>query len=450
MRAKRLLLAALLAAVVAGGVFVYFRWRQPVALPDVDLTDVDPDVRSLVESARVRVQKEPASSEAWGHLGQVLLGNGFEDAALPALERAGQLDPNQPRWPYLRGRRLWLSDRDRGRELLERAARLAERSDPENVACKLLLVEVLAREGDHQRAMTLCREVLEQEPDNGLAHFFLGTGYLQLDDPKKSLAHLLRAADSPHARRRACTQLATVSLHLGDGAAAERFTRRAGELPPDEPAPDPYAAEFQALAAARQAKFVEAERLEGQGRLRESARLLRELSQTSPDLRSGVALGIALVKLGDNAGAEKVLSEALTKGASSPTGYYALALAQYSQAESLREQDKTKAAAEKYRQVEQSALATLADKPDHGPAHLFVGQARRRLGRFDEAIDSLRKAIACRPELVGHHLALGEALAEAGQLDEARKALRQAITLAHPADPEGRQARAALAELDRR
>src|SRR4051794_15041844 len=109
MRAKRLFLAALLAAVVAGGVFAYLRWRQPVGLPELDLTDADPAVRGLIESARARVEKEPSSAKAWGHLGQVLLGNGFDDAAMPVLERAGQLDPAQPRWPYLRGRRLWLT-----------------------------------------------------------------------------------------------------------------------------------------------------------------------------------------------------------------------------------------------------------------------------------------------------------------------------------------------------
>jgi cytochrome c-type biogenesis protein CcmH/NrfG len=132
MRAKRLFIAALLAAVVGGGVlFSFFRWRQPAGPPELDLTDAEPGVRSLIESARASVEKNPSSVDAWGHLGQALLANGFDDAAMLTLQRAGELDPAQPRWPYLRGRHLLATDRDKGRELLERAVRLAERADPD-------------------------------------------------------------------------------------------------------------------------------------------------------------------------------------------------------------------------------------------------------------------------------------------------------------------------------
>src|SRR5206468_1670078 len=107
------------------------------------------------------------------------------------------LDPGEPRWPYLRARRLMTADRAGGRELLEHAVRLAERADPHNVSCKLLLVEALIEQGDHDRAMSLAREVLEKDPDNPRAHFHVGVIHLQRDEPKESLAHLLRAAESP-------------------------------------------------------------------------------------------------------------------------------------------------------------------------------------------------------------------------------------------------------------
>src|SRR5262249_14632190 len=153
------------------------------------------------------------------------------------------------------------------------------------------------------------------QPDNPRAHLDLGTVYLQLDEPKKAsadaespyakkaLAHLLRAAESPYCRKRACGHLASTYLRLGDRSASEQFSRQARQLPNDLPPIDPYVAEYLSLTAGRQARFREAERLEAEKRLEDSARLLQQLADVHQDAHSGVALGIALVKLGDNAGA---------------------------------------------------------------------------------------------------------------------------------------------------
>src|SRR5205085_2597446 len=145
---------------------------------------------------------------------------------MPVLARAAKLDPAEPRWPYLQARRLLLTDRQAGLEVLETAVRLAARADPNNVACQLLLAEAVSERGDHERAMSLADEVIAKEPDNPRAHFYLGVSRLQRDELPESLAHLLRASESPHCRKRACAQLAAVSLRLGDRPAAEQFSRR--------------------------------------------------------------------------------------------------------------------------------------------------------------------------------------------------------------------------------
>src|SRR5262249_11912873 len=324
-------------AVTAVGAVLLVRWRRPDPVPQFDLAGAEPAVQSVIESARERVVKEPASGRAWGRLGQALLANGYDDDAMPVFEQAARLDPTEPRWPYLRARRLIMTDRDKGLELLEHAVQLAQQADPDNVACKLLLAEALSERGEHERAAALAREVLAKEPDNPRAPFYLATSYLQRDDPDNSLPHFLRAAESPMSRKRACGQLAAVSLRRGDRAAADRFARQARELPRDLPPVDPYVAEYQDLTAGRQAKFLEAERLEAQQRMRESARILQQLAESSPDARSEQALGVALVKMGDNAGAEQVLREAVRKEPDSAAAHYALAVAQFNQAERLRD-----------------------------------------------------------------------------------------------------------------
>jgi tetratricopeptide (TPR) repeat protein len=431
--------AALLLGVVAlGGFLLHRHLNRPAAqpVPAIDLTGAEEAVRELIESSRERVVKEPNSAHAWGMLAEALLANGYDDEAMPVLERAAELAPGEPRWPYLRARRLLTIDRTKGSELLEHAVALAARADPRNVSCKLLLAEALCEQGDYPRVVALAREVLAVEPDNGRAHFYLGCCDLQNEDLRASLDHLLRAAESPHDRKRASRQLASVALRLGDEVASQRFTRQAKELPDDVPAPDPYAAAYKALTVGRQERLKEADRLEAQRRYADSVRVLREVASVSQDTHSGVVLGVALIKLGDNEGAEKVLLAALEKeGVDSPGGYYALAVAQTNLA--------------KHAAAERSALRAVAGKPDHANAHWFLGKARLAQSRRDEAIADFRRAVACRPELAGPHLSLGEALAAAGQREEARQELQLAVDLAASYDPSGERAREALERLDR-
>jgi cytochrome c-type biogenesis protein CcmH/NrfG len=448
MRARRIVIAVAVLAVGCAAVAFFLRGRRHDPVPEFDLSGAEPAVRSTIETARERVVKDPSSGRAWGRLGQALLANGYDEEAMSVFEQAARLDPEEPRWPYLRARRLLLVDRARGTALLEHAVRLAERADPDNRACKLLLCEALVACGDHERAEALAREVLAKEPDNPRAHFYLGACHLNRDEPKESLPHFLRAAESPYTRKRACEQLAAVSLRLDDAAAAEQYARKARELPADLAPIDPYASEYQDLAAGRLAKFREAERLEAEQRLRDSARILQDLAESTPDAHSEQALGIALIKLGDNAAGEKILRQAVAKDPECSAAYYALAVAQFNQAEQLSRRD-SRAAAIKYDEAEQSALRAVASKPDHANAYLFLGRARLGLGRRDDAVAAFRRAIACRPELAGPHLSLGEALAKAGDKEQARRELQLAIDLAAPYDPAGPRARELLEELQK-
>jgi tetratricopeptide (TPR) repeat protein len=449
MRSKWALIVAGLAVLVVGGALVYHYWPRPDPLPELDLSGAEPAVRSRIELVQARVAKRPTAAEEWGYLGQVLLAHGYDAEAMAALERASRFNPAEPRWPYLRARRLLLVDRVQGRELLEQAVRLAESANPSNVSCKLLLIDALTEQGEYEQAMTLANEVLAKESDNAPAHFFLGVGHLQRDAPEKALQHLLRAAENPLIRKRTCAQLAAVSLRLGDTVASEQFARKARELPADPPAVDPYVAEYEALASGRQADFLKAERLEAEQRAGESVRILQDLAESGPDVRSCVAFGIALVKLGNDAGAEKVLLAAVALDPDCPAAQYALGVAQFNQAEALRKRGDREAAAAKYRDCEQSTRRALVEKPDHAPAHLYLGRACQRLGQRDEAIAAFRRAIACRPEMAGPHFSLGEVLVETGQPDKARRELELAVSLAAPFDPAGKQARQLLERLDK-
>src|SRR5947207_1883591 len=116
MHSKRALIIAGLAAAVLGGALLFWLWPRPEPLLNLDLSGAEADVREAIDQARAAVAKRPRSAAEWGRLGQVLLAHGYDNEAMAVLERAGRLDPAEPRWPYLRARRLLTIDRARGRE----------------------------------------------------------------------------------------------------------------------------------------------------------------------------------------------------------------------------------------------------------------------------------------------------------------------------------------------
>src|SRR5215207_4362078 len=115
------LAAAGVVLIVSAAAAWYFWPRADVGPPTVDLAGADPDVARAVEEARAAVKEAPQSAEAWGRLGMVLRAHNFGDEANVCFERAEHLDAADPRWPYLRGVTVALTDRDAAIPLLERA-----------------------------------------------------------------------------------------------------------------------------------------------------------------------------------------------------------------------------------------------------------------------------------------------------------------------------------------
>ncbi len=428
------------AALCAVGVG-WFAWRRPGPAPEppaIDLQSADPKVAAAVEAARARVKEAPHSGDAWGRLGRVLFANGYNNEAERCFAHAGRLQPNEPRWPYLRAYLLLSHNRDAALTELRRAVELCEQFDKTNTTPRLLLAEVYLERDEHDKVAVECQRVLAQEPDNPRAHFALGASALARDDLKASLSHLSRAATSPFVRQRACNQLAAVSRRLGDEAAAEEFSRKAREGPPDAGWKDPYAQEANRLGVGRQDQLLRAERLEAEGRLNESARALSALLDDFPDARSHLALGVALAKVGDFQGAERSLRTALRDAPNSAGGHYALCVALFGQGEALQRAGQSASARAKYEGTIASARRALELKPDHAMAYLFRGRAQERLGQRPLAIEAYRQASRCRPDLIDPYLRLAEALVEAGERAEALKQLRLAAELAPANDPRPR------------
>jgi Flp pilus assembly protein TadD len=69
----------------------------------------------------------------------------------------------------------------------------------------------------------------------------------------------------------------------------------------------------------------------------------------------------------------------------------------------------------KYVQAEKVCRQLLAARPNHPDAHNILGVSLNALGRGEEGLDELRKAIELAPEAASIHANLGEVLRQRGR-----------------------------------
>ena len=89
-----------------------------------------------------------------------------------------------------------------------------------------------------------------------------------------------------------------------------------------------------------------------------------------------------------------------------------------------------------YAQAERVCEQIIQSRPGNSDAHNILGVSLAALGRMDEAVTSLKRAIKINGEAASYHANLGEILRQVGKLDEAAVAIEKAIKL----DPNNAQA----------
>ncbi len=115
------------------------------------------------------------------------------------------------------------------------ALREAAMRDPSNRDARALLAWALARSGDGEGALALCRPILEADASHGLSRVAVGLVLFfrdQLDEASSHLVHVASSGD-PRAMLYAHYWLGVVALHRGDAGAAVESLRRAVSLGPN-------------------------------------------------------------------------------------------------------------------------------------------------------------------------------------------------------------------------
>jgi tetratricopeptide (TPR) repeat protein len=420
----------------------WYAWRHHTAPvpPEIAPADVEPALGELIQAARDKVQHQPYSATAWGELGKLFRECNLSERAATCFAQAEQLEPAEPRWPYLQGEALLTSDPDGALPHFLRAAQRCDQVDADNIAPALRLAELLLTKGDYGEAEVWLRRARQIEPDNPTVLLNFGFLAYARDDLKTSRQYLQICQHSPFTQQRACAQLAAICQRQNDATKATEYSTRAHTLPKDLPWPDPFRSLSPRTLVGKQARFEYLDRLHNQKRHAEAVQLLREMEADGPDYRVWVGLGKNLAELGQLSEAAEVLGKAIQLASENAGAYYYRSKVSWALAEQQWQHGDQARAKELFHAAVADARQAIAHKPDHALAYTILGRSLERLGQHREALAALRQAVQCGPDLAEPALHLGEMLAADGQTVEARHYLERALQLAGPDDPRPRLA----------
>ncbi|HUP25095.1 MAG TPA: tetratricopeptide repeat protein [Thermoanaerobaculia bacterium] len=425
-------------------------------LPEVALDGVEPAVRTLLEDQRREVERHLASAgrdaaslderrrrelgRAFGGLGELYLVYDLVEPARAALDNAARLDPASFRWPHLLGTLLQL-ERDFGGA--EAAFRRALELRPEYAAAMVRLAEALLEQGRHAEAGDWYRAALDQSRTApgyvGAAHYGLGRVALARRDPARAVTHLEQALAAQPSAGQARYQLALAHRDLGDRARArELLAQPRGALAGEVRFPDPVALELQQRVQGVGALLALGRIALGEGELAVAEeRFRRALAQDPLSAAAHRSLAGVLQQQGREEEAVAAYEEAVRLEPEVAGLRYFLAelyvervrrrfaeggavegSATSSDLERLLPEAREAARAD----LEQAAghlRAALDQAPDFLAGWVELAGASAGLGRRNEAIDQLGRALALRPDATDLRLFRARLLAAEGRVDEA-------------------------------
>jgi Flp pilus assembly protein TadD len=414
-----------LVGAVAGG-WWFARSAPDVAIPEINSETVDPAVADAISAARAAVVESRASADDWGHLGMVLQAHDYASAAETCFAQAERLDPDDARWPYLRGVGLAVRDPAAAIELYRRAAALPGGRP----WAELRLGELLIDADRTDEAVTHFAAVLEHDPADARAMLGMARAELRQGNEAAALAWAQRSARQAPAQRATHELLAQIYFRQGDRKAAQGELALLERLPEEQTTwRDPPVEAVLALRRGPNTTAQRAQELIQRGRPQQGIAMLEELVKRHPEAEEYRELGQALIEAGAVQRAHEVLTQALAQHPGSPElsrlgGIVAFTQGRWQQAAEL---------------FQKTALL----KPDDAIAHYNLGHALMKLGDEEAARAAFRDAVASKPEFANAHINLGKLLLAAGRPEEARPHILAAVALA----PDDAVAQALLEQL---
>jgi tetratricopeptide (TPR) repeat protein len=428
--------------------------------PAVNVADLDPALRPLVEGALARCAARPRDAEPWSELGRLAHGNAEVALAVCAYKQAMALGEPGAEIPYLLG--LLLRDQGRGAAALPWLELAIERDAAYGPAYEHLGAALLDF-GRAAEAEVVLGRGLERAPASVPCLRLLGAALRQagrFDEAEAALRRALELNADDHASHHllGLTLLATGRAEEGRAHLARRRRTR------DTVVDDPRLARVQALAASIEVKLDLADNFLKSGRFDGAILLLQRMSQEhAASAKVWRALGRALLAAGRAQQAVDAYLRATDLEPAEPEAHAALAAILLEHG--MLEQAQREASAALHQDPDspqalvvagtlavqrgayaeaESVLGRVAEAtPDSLAAHLWHAESLVGLGRDADAVLAYRRALRIDERHAFAQRRLGLAHLRLGQVEEARRHLERALAL-DPAAGETRQALRAL------
>jgi len=386
--------------------------------PEVDLAGQDEAIVAAVEKAARWVRREPSLSDAWGHLGMVLMVHGFNGPAGVCLVEAALRDPAEARWPYFQYSLVRETNRPAALVHLQRAAAILNprTQTPETRrGVRQRLAEALIEDGQAAAAL----EALREEPEDRMPHpgheLLRARGHLQLGQWTEARTHADAAATAPESRGDALRLLAQLDQRAGNPTAARARLLEAAPLPVWRRI-DPLSDELQREGRGLRVSLQIANELLNAGRFAEVRQMLNQTVLTYPgSAYAWLILGKAEMAATRWERAENCFRRAVTNDPTMIEAHVQLGQA-------LRGQQRLQEAAASFRQGTQL-------KRDSVPAQYLLGLTLTELGQWSEALQPFQVCVECRPQYAESHLRLAQVHARLGQSSNAAVHLETARRL---------------------
>ena len=346
----------------------------PVA---VLLEDEDPHLARLLAQMLAAARSDPRSGESRGRLAMAYEVNGFTDAALATYAQATVLDSTESKWPYLRAMLLWeMGDHESALDSLDKSVAV----DAGYIPAWLWRGAWLLERGEYQKAAVAFDRATEL---GGGAAATIGLARTRLQQKRHDeVVALLEpaVAEMPHPYIHRLLGSAYRALGRSEEA---RIALARGRRGPQDRAwlwPDLHRATLDLYIGGFTGRLTRAENLLAIGAGREALSILETLYQDRPNhpaLLSG--LGHAYAQVGRLERARAVLQHGID---ASPDNYY---LHRLISAIHHQRGDTSRALRHMHRAQELI--------PERGSDHEWVGRMLMDLGRHDEALASLDRAL---------------------------------------------------------
>lgn len=352
-----------------------------------------------VAAYQIANSADPARAEPLRGLGNAYFWQGKLEKAIGAYEAWAKMAADDPEAPLLIGLAYANSGQnDKAIAALEEATRLVEEKATCDPAPMLVLAGLYWQQNDLDLAAATYQKALTIDPANADAHYILGSTYLLQDKPDEAVAPLQEAVRLRPDFVEALQALGQALMGQEAWQDALAVYERLANLTPQD------ASVYLALGDAHS-------RL---GHLEDAAAAYQQAVEVEPNAMAYVLLGLMKVQMGDTEGAIAAYQQALALEPDNPSAHQSLGNAYQMLG---RNED---AAGEYRKAIAQNETAFL---------QVQLGTALGRLGRADEALAALQRALELDPQAAEAHNQMGIVYANQGNLAEAEAAYRAAIDL---------------------